>query len=118
MAIYSRDGVIKKWKFLSKLFGVLNVYDLLKGKVNFSQEGLGYSKLGAVFTVDKGVFHTSNFLLDSPSMVLTGKGDLDFNKNEVNGTIQVAPIVALDRTIEKVPVIRNILKKRGRDFSI
>ncbi len=116
MAIYSRDGVIKKWKFLSKLFGVLNVYDLLKGKVKFSQEGLGYSKLGAVFTVDKGVLHTSNFLLDSPSMVLTGKGDLDFNKNEINGTIQVAPIVALDRTIEKVPVVRNILKKRGQGF--
>jgi hypothetical protein len=116
MAIYSRDGVIKKWKFLSKLFGALNVYDLLKGKVNFSQNGLGYSKLGAVFTVDKGVLHTTNFLLDSPSMVLTGKGDLDFNKNEINGTIQVAPIVALDRTIEKVPVIRNILKQKGHGF--
>jgi len=116
MAIYSRNGVIKKWNLLSKIFGALNVYDLLKGKVHFGQNGLGYNKLGATFIVNKGIFHTNDFLLDSPSMVLTGNGDLDLNKREVNGIIQVSPLIALDRTIDKIPIVRNILKKRGQGF--
>lgn len=114
--VYSRNGIIKKWKFLSKLFGALNIYDLLRGKVDFTQDGLKYSKLGAVFTVDKGVFHTEKFLLDSPSMVLNGKGDLNLVTNQVNGSIHVSPLIAVDRTIDKVPILRSIVKKRDQGF--
>jgi hypothetical protein len=114
--VFSRDGVIKKWNILSKIFSFLNLYDMLKGKINFAQSGLAYTKMGAVLTVQNGVFHTNNFLLDSPSMVITGAGDLDANKSEINGSMVVSPLIAIDRTIDKLPIIRNILKKRGQGF--
>ena len=116
LAVYSKDGVIKKWTILSKIFSLLNLYDMLKGKINFTQSGLAYTKMGAVFTVNDGIFHTDNFLLDSPSMVITGKGDLDANKKEISGSMVVSPLIAIDRTIDKIPIIRNILKKRGQGF--
>jgi hypothetical protein len=116
VTIYNSDGVIRKWNLLSKIFGALNLYDLLRGKVDFGQNGLGYSKLGATFTGSKGVFHTSNFLLDSPSMVLTGNGQLDLNKNEIDGIVNVSPLIVLDRTLDQIPVIRTILKEPGQGF--
>ncbi len=116
ITVYSSDGIIKKWNLLSKIFGLLNVYDLLKGKVNFSREGLKYNKLGATFAVNKGIFNTTNFLLDSSSMVITGKGDLNLNKKDVNGVLQVSPLIAIDRTIDKIPIVRSILKQRGQGF--
>ncbi len=116
LIIYSQDGVIRKWNFLSKLFSLLNLYDLIKGKISFGQNGLVYSKLGATFNIKKGVFHTENFLLDSPSMVITGNGTTDLNKMDVNGTINVSPLIVIDRTIDKIPLVRSILKKKGQGF--
>ena len=116
VTLYNKDGVIRKWNLLSKIFGALNLYDLLRGKVDFDHDGLGYSKLGATFTVNKGIFHTKNFLLDSSSMVLTGNGQLDLNKNEIDGIVNVSPLIVLDRTISQIPVIRTILKEPGQGF--
>ncbi|HVN94972.1 MAG TPA: AsmA-like C-terminal region-containing protein [Syntrophorhabdaceae bacterium] len=116
VTVYSENGIIRKWNLLSKIFGLLNVYDLLKGKVNFNREGLKYNKLGGAFAVNKGVFNTTNFLLDSSSMVITGKGDLNLNKKDVNATLQVSPLIAIDRTIDKIPIVRSILKQRGKGF--
>lgn len=116
VTLYSRNGVIKRWNLLAKTFGVLNIYDLLKGKIDFAKEGLAYNKMGANFIVTDGVFQTDNFLIDSPSMVVTGKGDLNFNTREIDGSLQIAPLVSLDRTIDKIPVLRNILKRKGGGF--
>ncbi|OPY01808.1 MAG: putative assembly protein [Syntrophorhabdus sp. PtaB.Bin184] len=115
-AVYSRDGVIKRWKLLSKIFALLNVYDLVRGKIDFGKDGLAYNKAGASFTINKGIYHTSNFLLDSPSMVITGTGDIDINKETIAGTLEVSPLVALDRTIDKIPVLRSILKNKNKGF--
>jgi hypothetical protein len=116
ITLYSRNGVIKRWNLLAKTFGILNIYDLLKGKVDFAKEGLAYNKMGANFIVTDGVFQTDNFLIDSPSMVVTGKGNMNFNTREIDGSMQIAPLVTLDRTIDKIPILRNILKRRGGGF--
>jgi hypothetical protein len=116
VTLINRDGVIRKWNLLSKIFGALNLYDLLRGKVDFGQNGLGYSKLGATFTGSKGIFHTSNFLLDSPSMVLTGNGQMDLNKNVMDGVVNVSPLIVLDRTLEQIPIVRSIVKEPGQGF--
>ena len=116
VTLYSRNGVIKRWNLLAKTFGVLNIYDLLKGKVDFAKQGLAYAKMGANFIVTDGVFQTDNFLIDSPSMVVTGKGNLDFNSKKIDASLQIAPLVTLDRTIDKIPILRNILKKKDGGF--
>jgi len=115
-AVYSRDGVIRRWKLLSKIFALLNVYDLVRGKIDFGKDGLAYNKTGASFTINKGIYHTNNFLLDSPSMVITGAGDIDISKETINATLEVSPLVALDRTIDKIPIVRSILKNKNKGF--
>jgi hypothetical protein len=114
--IYSRNGTIRKWNLLAKVFSLLNLYDLFRGKVQFTEAGLQYTKMGASFKVKEGVFTTDNFVLDSPSMLITGKGGINGKNKDVNGTITVSPLVTIDRTINKIPVLRSIL--RGRDRGV
>ena len=64
----------------------------------------------------KGVFHTGNFLLDSSSMVLTGQGDLNLNDKEVQGTVQVSPLIVIDRTLSRIPLLRDIIKEPNQGF--
>jgi uncharacterized protein YhdP len=101
---------------LAKIFALLNVYDLFQGKIDFGKDGLLYKKMGASFTIKNGVCQTKNFLLDSQSMVITGAGDIDLNKETINATLEVSPLVALDRTIDKIPIVRSIIKNKNKGF--
>jgi uncharacterized protein YhdP len=114
--MYSRNGTIRKWNLLAKVFSLLNLYDLFRGRVRFTEEGLQYTKMGASFKVNKGHFATDNFVLDSPSMLITGKGGINAKNQEVDGTITVSPLVAIDKTINKIPILRNIVRDKDKGF--
>jgi uncharacterized protein YhdP len=116
MSIFGRNGTIRKWNLLAKVFSLLNLYDLFRGKVQFTEAGLQYTKMGASFRVKDGTFATNNFLIDSPSMLITGKGSVNSVKQEVDGTINVSPLVTLDKTIKKIPILRSILRDKNKGF--
>jgi uncharacterized protein YhdP len=116
LTLYSQDGVIKRWSLLSKVLGLLNLYDLLRGKVDLSAEGLPYTRMGASFTAKEGIFRTDNFLIDSPAMVITGSGDINVGKNEIEADITVSPMVTVDSFIDAIPVVRKILRKKKGGF--
>ena len=116
VGMYSRNGTIRKWNLLAKIFSLLNLYDLFRGKVKFTEDGLKYTKMGGSFKVKDGIFATDNFVLDSPSMLITGKGNVDAKNQEIDGTITVSPLVAIDKTINKVPILRSIVRNKDRGF--
>ena len=116
VSMYSRNGTIRKWNLLAKVLSLLNLYDLFRGKVQFTETGLQYSKMGASFNIKEGNFTTNNFLIDSPSMLITGKGSVDGKNKYVNGTITVSPLVTIDKTINKIPVLRSIFRSKDRGF--
>jgi uncharacterized protein YhdP len=116
VSMYIRNGTIRKWNLLAKVFSLLNLYDLFRGKVQFTEAGLQYTKMGASFRVKDGTFATNNFLIDSPSMLITGKGIINSIKQEVDGTINVSPLVTLDKTIKKIPILRSILRDKSKGF--
>ena len=115
-AIYSENGVIRKWSLLSKIFGILNFYDLLRGKVDLRADGLPYTKMSASFHIKKGIFRTDNLLVDSPAMLITGAGDFNFVKKTVVGTVTVSPLVGIDTVIDKIPLVRSVLNRKKGGF--
>ena len=62
------------------------------------------------------ILSTKDFLIDSPSMVITGDGEVDLKRDRLEGNIIVSPLVTLDRTIDKIPILRNILQGREKGF--
>ena len=116
VTMYSRNGIIRRWNLLSKIFGLLNVYDLFRGKVDLISTGLPYDKMGAVFEGQNGVFWTNDFIIDSPSMLITGRGELRPAEGIMNGKLTVSPLVTLDKAISAVPVLRSVIKEKKKGF--
>jgi hypothetical protein len=112
VSLASRDGVIMRWNVLSKILALTNVYDLFRGRVDLTREGLVYKRLSASFDGNNGVFHTNDFLIDSPSMLITGMGDLDVGEKEIDGKMTVSPFVATDKIIDLIPLVRSIIRER------
>lgn len=112
----SNDGVIHKWPLLSKIFGLLNLYDLLQGKINLAEEGLPYTTMSAEFTGKNGVLRTPNFLVDSPSMFISGQGAVALPDGTVEGRVSVSPLVAVDKVLNKIPVVRSVFRGKKEGF--
>jgi hypothetical protein len=116
VSIYSRDGHILKWNILSKLLALTNLYDLVRGRVDLAREGLVYRRLSALFQGKDGVFHTNNFLIDSPSMIIAGRGDINLGEKKIDGEITVSPLVATDKFLDRIPLVRSIVKEEKTGF--
>ncbi|MCX8109960.1 MAG: AsmA-like C-terminal domain-containing protein [Syntrophorhabdaceae bacterium] len=114
--IYSENGVIKKMNLLSKIFGLLNVYELLRGRVDLAAEGFQYKKTGANFVINNGIFRTDDYIIDSPAMVITAQGSLNLVDETMDAKITVSPLVTIDRIVSNIPVLRNILQDKKRGF--
>ncbi len=112
----SRDGVIRKWNILSKILALTNVSDLLRGRVDLTREGLVYKRLAASLEGRNGVFHTDDFLIDSPSMLITGAGDIDAAGKEIDGEMTLSPLVTMDRIINLIPLLRDTFREKKSGF--
>ena len=75
-----------------------------------------YRRLSATFDGKNGVFHTSNFLIESPSMIIAGQGDLDAGHRTIDGKMVVSPLVTMDRLIDWIPIVRSIIKEKKSGF--
>jgi hypothetical protein len=116
VTILSRDGVIRKWNLLAKVLGLANIYDLVQGKVDLTKHGLTYRRMSGTFGANNGVFRTTNFLIDSPSMFITGRGNVDISSDRIDGKMLVSPLVTLDKIIDWIPLINRIFKEKRAGF--
>jgi len=114
--VISRKGTIKKWNLIARVLELLNIYQVMKLRLDLTKEGIIFSKMGGTFSLENGKLQTKDFTIDSPSMIIVAKGEIDSYTKGIKGTISVLPLVAFEKTIDKIPILRNILKSKGRSL--
>ena len=111
------NGVIEKFNILSKIFSILNVSQLLKGRLpDLATKGLPFHQILANFHVKDGVATTDDFLVDSDAMRITLLGKIDLGKNSIDVRIGVHPLVTIDTILSSVPIAGYILTGRDKGF--
>lgn len=109
MRFVSEGGRIRKWNLLAKILHLLNLYEIAKVPLDFWKEGLAFTKMSGSFVLKDGYLETCDFLIDSPSLILRGKGRIDVLSGLVTGSVSISPFVAIEKTVERIPILRNIL---------
>jgi hypothetical protein len=111
------NGVIERFNILSKIFSILNVSQLLKGRLpDLATKGLPYHQILANFYVKRGVATTDDFVVDSDSMKITLLGKIDLGKNLIDVRIGVHPLVTIDSILNSVPIAGYILTGEHKGF--
>jgi uncharacterized protein YhdP len=111
------NGVIERFNILSKIFSILNVSQLLKGRLpDLKTKGLPYRQISADFYVNDGVASTDDFLVDSDAMRITLIGKVDLGKNLIDARIGVHPLVTIDTILSSVPIAGYILTGEDKGF--
>jgi uncharacterized protein involved in outer membrane biogenesis len=111
------NGVIERFNILSKIFSILNVSQLLKGRLpDLATKGLPYRQILGNFYVTDGVATTDDFMVDSDAMRITLLGKIDLGKNSIDVRIGVHPLVTIDTILSSVPIAGYILTGEDKGF--
>jgi hypothetical protein len=112
-----QNGVIERFNILSKIFSILNVSQLFKGRLpDLATKGLPYHQILGNFHVKDGVATTDDFLVDSDAMRITLLGKIDLGKNLIDVRIGVHPLVTIDTILSSVPIAGYILTGEDKGF--
>lgn len=103
-------GVLRKFQFLSKVFSLLNVSQILTFRLpDMSLEGMPFNNLKGSFALHRGVLSTEDLLVDSNAMNLSLVGDMDLKKQTLDLTLGVKPLQTVDKIVTNIPLAGWIL---------
>ena len=109
--IRAKEGCIYRFPLLAKILSVLNVTELLRGKIpDLTTEGLKYNSIIIKGDLRNGIFVLSEAVIDGTTMQLVGQGEIDISNNSINLTVLVAPFKTVDYLVSKIPLVNYVLK--------
>ncbi len=103
--VQAEKGVLKKFSVLSKIFSILNIYQLFKLQLpDMASDGMPYNTITANMSIKDGILSSDNFFIDSDAMQISGVGKIDLIKKEIDNTIGVHPLHTIDKIVSKIPI--------------
>lgn len=106
----AEQGRIYRFGMLAKIFALLNVTEIYRGEVpDLTGEGFAYNSMSANAVFEDGKLIIKESSIDSPSMGIACKGNIDLVKKKVDLTVLVAPFKTVDRIVKYIPLVGNIL---------
>ena len=115
LSLEIQKGLIRKFPILASILSMMNLSQLLSGKVpQFSHQGMVFEKIVGTFDLKGSKLHTNDFTVQSEAMVVTMEGEIDLGSRQCDMKVGVRPFVGFDRFVTKIPVIRHYLAGRER----
>ncbi|MFA5072989.1 MAG: AsmA-like C-terminal domain-containing protein [Nitrospirota bacterium] len=105
----AKNGEIYRYPLLAKVFSVLNITELLRGKLpDLDQQGFEYSSITVRGRIKNGTILFREAVLDGPTMNIATEGNIDIVGNKLNLTLLIAPFKTVDSLVAKIPLVNKI----------
>ncbi|MGQ9498814.1 MAG: hypothetical protein ACUVQ6_00280 [Dissulfurimicrobium sp.] len=116
----SRDGRIRRFTLLAKVFSILNVTDIFSGGLpDLFMQGFVYSDLDMEGDVKDGYLILKKMVINGTGLNIFATGSIDLNSLDSDLTFLIAPFKTIDTIITKVPILGRVLGgKRGSVITI
>jgi hypothetical protein len=100
-----KDGVLRQFKVLSKVFSILNVAQLFSLKLpDMAREGLPFSEISGDLLLEEGIISSEGLVLKSEAMNQSYLGKLSLIDNSIDMTMAIHPLGTVDKIISRIPV--------------
>jgi hypothetical protein len=106
----AEKGRIYRIGLLAKILAILNVTEIYRGELpDLTGEGFAYNSMRASAVLKGGKLIMKECSIDGVSMGLVCEGDIDIVEKKMDLTILVAPFKTVDRIVEVLPLISQVL---------
>ncbi len=109
LKLLAKDGRINRFGLLAKVFGFLNVSDLVRGKLpDLQKEGFAYKSVKAEGELRGGRLVLKEGLIEGSSMDIACSGDVELVEKKLDLKLLVAPLKSANFVIKHTPLIERI----------
>jgi len=113
LEFYASNGSFragKSLRILIKIFSILNVTDVFKGKLsNPETNGFDFNSIHAEADIQNGKIMLNEMIIDGTSMNIVCQGSIDVANKQMDVTALVAPLKTIDFFVKRTPIIKEIL---------
>lgn len=104
LAFRAKNGRIHRFTLLAKVFSLLNITEIFRGRVpDLVGDGFAYRSFVVGGDISHGKLTLKNASIDSQSMGIVGEGDIDLISRETDITMLVAPFRTIDAVLNVLP---------------
>lgn len=112
-----KDGKLRKFNTLSKVFSVLNLSQLFKFQLpDMVSGGMPYNSITGSIAVKDGNLSSQDLFISSDAINISIIGNADIVKEELNVTLGVQPLQTVDKVVNQIPIVGWLLTGKDRDF--
>lgn len=104
------NGHILTSPVLSKILSLLNVQNILMGKINILESGFPVDHLTGTFIVKNGLLSTKNLALKSPVLTMAAAGTYDIPADQIDAIFTVSPFGAYSSLLKRIPLFGTLMK--------
>lgn len=105
-----QHGVLRQFKTLSKAFSILNIAQLFALKLpDMDSEGMPFKDLSSDITLNNGVLHSENLVINSSSMGISVIGNHNLVNQQLDLIMGIKPLATVDTLVKHIPIAGWIL---------
>ena len=106
----ARDGKIYRYPVLAKIFSVLSVTEIFRGRApQLGGSGFPYRSLVVKGDLHQGTFEVEKAYIGGSSLHLIGQGSVDIAGHKQDLVVLVAPFSTIDWFIRHIPLVNEIM---------
>jgi hypothetical protein len=110
VTVDARNGRIYRMTLLSKVFALLNITEVFRGKVpDLAREGFSYDTMKGKGTIREGRLVLEEMVIKGPSLEMFAHGNVDLATGRGDLELLLAPFRTVDSIIQRIPLLRYIL---------
>jgi hypothetical protein len=103
--IVVKDGVLRRFHILSKIFSLLNVAQLFTLQLpDMDLEGMPFNEINGSLIIDRGILSSEKLLVKSAAMNQSYVGQIDLVEKQVDFTLAIQPLGTVDKILSRIPV--------------
>jgi len=115
--IAARNGSLRQFPMLSKVFSILNVSQLFRLKLpDMVSEGMPYNDIKATLSFKDGTLATKDLFVASNAMNMSFIGSYDYIHDNMDFTLGIQPLQTVDKVVSHIPIVGWILT--GKDKTL
>jgi len=105
-----RNGLIRQHKLLARTLEVLNVTEIVKGRLpNLSSSALPYATMTMDGEFTNGTLLIEKYFMDGETLNLIGTGEIRLEEETIDMQLLAAPFKTVDTVVKNIPGINYLL---------
>lgn len=105
-----RNGVVKKGDTFAAILEVLNVTEIVKGRLpDLSRQGLPFHEMRLRGRLREGALIIDEFFMDGETLELVGNGTVDLTNQTMRIELLAAPLKTIDTVIKFIPGVNYLM---------